>query len=45
MSQRYDLIVIGTGFAGSFFLMRYLQRAPATALAAIPSPVSTSATG
>lgn len=31
MSQRYDLIVIGTGFAGSFFLMRYLQRAPASA--------------
>lgn len=31
MSQRYDLIIIGSGFAGSFFLMRYLERAPAEA--------------
>jgi choline dehydrogenase-like flavoprotein len=31
MSPRYDLIIVGTGFAGSFFLMRYLERAPATA--------------
>jgi choline dehydrogenase-like flavoprotein len=31
MSPRYDLIIVGTGFAGSFFLMRYLQRAPARA--------------
>jgi choline dehydrogenase-like flavoprotein len=29
MSQRYDVIIIGTSFASSFFLMRYLQRAPA----------------
>jgi choline dehydrogenase-like flavoprotein len=27
MPQHYDLIVIGTGFAGSFFLMKYLERA------------------
>jgi choline dehydrogenase-like flavoprotein len=26
-SPRYDLIVVGTGFAGSFFLMRYLEHA------------------
>src|ERR1039457_6151371 len=31
MSSRYDVIIVGTGFAGSFFLMRYLQRAPAQA--------------
>jgi choline dehydrogenase-like flavoprotein len=31
MSSRYDVIIVGTGFAGSFFLMRYLQRAPAGA--------------
>src|ERR1700687_1335614 len=30
MSARYDLIIVGTGFAGAFFLMRYLERAPAT---------------
>lgn len=30
MSVRYDLIVVGTGFAGSFFLMRYLEHAPAS---------------
>ncbi len=29
MSQRYDIIIIGTSFASSFFLMRYLQHAPA----------------
>ncbi len=29
--QTYDLIVVGTGFAGSFFLERYLQGAPAGA--------------
>ena len=29
MSARYDLIIVGTGFAGAFFLMRYLERAPA----------------
>jgi choline dehydrogenase-like flavoprotein len=29
MAQRYDIIIIGTSFASSFFLMRYLQRAPA----------------
>lgn len=31
MAQQYDLIIIGTGFAGSFFLMRYLEKAPANA--------------
>jgi choline dehydrogenase-like flavoprotein len=30
MAQRYDTIIIGTSFASSFFLMRYLQRAPAS---------------
>ncbi len=29
--QTYDLIVIGTGFAGSFFLERYLAKAAASA--------------
>jgi choline dehydrogenase-like flavoprotein len=28
MPARYDLIIVGTGFAGAFFLMRYLERAP-----------------
>lgn len=31
MSSHYDLIVVGTGFAGAFFLMRYLERAPTDA--------------
>ena len=31
MPSQYDLIVVGTSFAGSFFLMRYLERAPAEA--------------
>jgi choline dehydrogenase-like flavoprotein len=31
MDPRYDLVVIGTGFAGAFFLMRYLEKAPANA--------------
>jgi choline dehydrogenase-like flavoprotein len=31
MDSRYDVVVVGTGFAGAFFLMRYLQRAPASA--------------
>jgi choline dehydrogenase-like flavoprotein len=31
MASNYDVIVIGTGFAGAFFLMRYLERAPQTA--------------
>jgi choline dehydrogenase-like flavoprotein len=30
MAQRYDLIIVGTGFAASFFLLRYLERAGAT---------------
>lgn len=30
MKENYDLIVIGTGFAGSFFLKRYLERASPT---------------
>ena len=31
MSSQYDVIIVGTGFAASFFLMRYLERAPAQA--------------
>jgi choline dehydrogenase-like flavoprotein len=31
MAEHFDLIVIGTGFAGSFFLKRYLERAPPAA--------------
>jgi choline dehydrogenase-like flavoprotein len=31
MSLRYDAIIVGTGFAGAFFLLRYLERAPADA--------------
>jgi len=31
MGGKYDVIIVGTGFAGSFFLMRYLERAPANA--------------
>ncbi len=26
MNSRYDVIIVGTSFAGSFFLMRYLER-------------------
>jgi choline dehydrogenase-like flavoprotein len=29
--MRYDLIVVGTGFASTFFLKKYLERAPANA--------------
>jgi choline dehydrogenase-like flavoprotein len=29
MTSKYDLIIVGTSFAASFFLMRYLERAPA----------------
>jgi choline dehydrogenase-like flavoprotein len=31
VGARFDLIIVGTGFAGAFFLMRYLQRAPINA--------------
>jgi choline dehydrogenase-like flavoprotein len=31
MTSQYDVIIVGTGFAASFFLMRYLERAPAQA--------------
>jgi choline dehydrogenase-like flavoprotein len=31
MAMNYDLLIVGTGFAGSFFLKRYLDRAPANA--------------
>jgi choline dehydrogenase-like flavoprotein len=31
MAARYDLIIVGTGFASSFFLMRYLERGPKNA--------------
>ncbi|HEY1726730.1 MAG TPA: GMC family oxidoreductase [Steroidobacteraceae bacterium] len=31
MPSQYDLIIVGTGFAATFFLKRYLQRAPAGA--------------
>ena len=27
MDTKYDIIIVGTGFAGAFFLMRYLERA------------------
>lgn len=30
-ADRYDVVVVGTGFAGAFFLLRYLERAPSTA--------------
>ncbi len=29
MTPKYDVIIVGTSFAASFFLMRYLERAPA----------------
>jgi len=29
MSEHYDVIIVGTGFASSFFLLRYLEHAPA----------------
>jgi choline dehydrogenase-like flavoprotein len=28
MAAHYDVIIVGTGFASSFFLMRYLEHAP-----------------
>jgi choline dehydrogenase-like flavoprotein len=28
LAKKYDLIIVGTGFAASFFLMRYLERGP-----------------
>ena len=28
MTEKYDVAIVGTGFAGAFFLMRYLERAP-----------------
>jgi choline dehydrogenase-like flavoprotein len=28
---RYDVVIVGTGFAGAFFLLRYLQHAPSDA--------------
>jgi choline dehydrogenase-like flavoprotein len=31
MAEHYDVIFIGSGFASSFFLMRYLEHAPANA--------------
>jgi choline dehydrogenase-like flavoprotein len=31
MTERYDLAIVGTSFAGAFFLMRYLEHAPANA--------------
>lgn len=31
MTDHYDVIIIGTGFAGAFFLQRYLQHAPESA--------------
>ncbi|MGD9842294.1 MAG: GMC family oxidoreductase, partial [Steroidobacteraceae bacterium] len=30
MSRHFDVIIIGTGFAGAFFLKRYLERSPAS---------------
>lgn len=34
-AEPYDVIVVGTGFAGSLFLHRWLQRAPRTARALV----------
>lgn len=31
LSVRYDTVIVGTGFAGAFFLLRHLQRMPANA--------------
>lgn len=31
MSQQFDVIVVGTGFGATFFLKKYLQKAPANA--------------
>ena len=31
LDEQFDVIIVGTGFAGAFFLMRYLQHAPRTA--------------
>src|SRR5882724_6234774 len=31
MTAHYDVVIVGTSFAGSFFLLRYLEHAPATA--------------
>lgn len=31
MDSRYDIVIIGTGFAGAFFLLRYLEKAPPNA--------------
>jgi choline dehydrogenase-like flavoprotein len=31
MPSHYDVIIVGTGFASSFFLMRYLEHGPKTA--------------
>ncbi len=31
MAEHYDVVIIGTSFAASFFLLRYLEHAPATA--------------
>jgi choline dehydrogenase-like flavoprotein len=35
MASRYDVVIVGTGFASSFFLMRYLERAPPNARALV----------
>ena len=31
MTAHYDVVIVGTSFASSFFLLRYLEHAPATA--------------
>ncbi len=31
MEDCYDIVIVGTGFAGAFFLLRYLEHAPSTA--------------
>ena len=31
MTKKYDVVIVGTSFAASFFLMRYLEHAPANA--------------
>jgi choline dehydrogenase-like flavoprotein len=31
MAEHYDVVIVGTSFASTFFMMRYLEHAPATA--------------
>ncbi len=31
MAEHYDVVIVGTSFAASFFLLRYLEHAPQNA--------------